>query len=178
MFQSTRTPGRRPLLGDLLAAFLFFAVLFASGMAPERASAYRVLCATEGIGCISRSGYDAHSYWSNPVDPTGNNCTNYVAFRLHQRGIGNPGALYDATNWAFRARQVGIRVDQLPTVGSVAQWTRGRYAPKYGHVAYVEKVNRRFVLLSDSNFRVGGSKRWRVSRTDWQWPSNFIHFPE
>jgi len=151
------------------------AALTLLGLQPAKADAYRTLCGESGTGCISATGYDGDSFWNNPVDSRGNNCTNYAAYRLHLRGIENPGNLLNASNWAHRSRQVGITVDRTPMAGSIAQWTRGRFAPKYGHVAYVEKVFRRYIVLSDSNY-LGGSKRWRVSRRDWQWPNNFIHF--
>ena len=32
-------------------------------------------------------------------------------------------------------------------------------------------------MLSDSNYQ-GGSKRWRVSPSDRQWPSNFLHIKD
>ena len=73
----------------------------------------------------------------------GINCTNYAAFVESQvYGVPTPGVLMgDAYQWADRAAEAGIPVDDTPTVGSVAVW--GADAPGmggYGHVAVVESV--------------------------------------
>jgi surface antigen len=80
-----------------------------------------------------------------------NNCTSYVAYKLnntfqndivvfnnsYNNNSGKSINWHDASNWKAAANAVGIRVDNIPSVGSVAWWDLGTY----GHVAYVESVN-------------------------------------
>jgi len=178
MYIAISTPLRRLFLwqNSLPVVVGVLLILLLVAMSPGRSQAYQVTCSDKGIDCISKTGYDGTSYWYNPVDRTGNNCTNYAAFRLSRKGVVNPGNLGDATDWARNAKNDGIRVDRRPAVGSIAQWPdTGNFAPVWGHVAYVEAVNRRRIILSDSNWQ-GGSKRWRVNRGDPEWPKKFIHF--
>ena len=141
-----------------------------------RASAFSYLCQQPAIGCISFSGYSGASVWGYPVDGTGNNCTNYAAFRLRQNGLPNPGNLGNAGSWAANARAKGFRVDQTPAVGAIAQWNYGSaYAPSSGHVAYVEQLTSTGFIETESNWR-GPSRRVSFNRGDRYWPSDFIHF--
>jgi surface antigen len=165
---------------NVVAAIAVFAVLSSAGLAgAPSASAYSVQCNDPvGISCITQYGYTGDSVWGYPVDATGNNCTNYAAFRLSQNGASNPGNLGNAEDWAASAQAKGFAVDGTPQVGAIAQWDHGSaYAPSLGHVAYVEEVTDTDIMLSDSNFE-GGSKRWRVSPGDKFWPSNFIHIKD
>ena len=128
-----------------------------------------------GPAHIAQYGYTGASVWGYPVDGAGNNCTNYAAFRLSRNGASNAGNLGNAGDWASNAGAKGFAVNGVPAVGAIAQWNFGSaYAPQFGHVAYVEEVTASDIALSDSNWQ-GGSKRWRVSRGDRQWPSNFLH---
>ncbi len=69
------------------------------------------------------------------------NCTSYVAWALQANGQPIdwfiPGAM-NAWNWPHVARLSGLRVDRIPTVGSVAAWPH--LARPFGHVAYVRAV--------------------------------------
>lgn len=136
-------------------------------------------CRKPGIECIDESGYAGKSAWNYPVDDEGNNCTNYVAYRLDRNGVQYPGNYSHAKFWAERATG-HFPVNQTPAVGAIAQWNKGsgltrNVKPDRGHVAYVEAVNGSTITLSDSNYEYG-SKRWTVSKGDLKWPSNFIHF--
>ena len=164
----------------VVAALAAFAALASAGLvAAPHAYAYSVQCDDPvGISCITQYGYTGESVWGYPVDATGNNCTNYAAFRLSQNGASDPGNLGDAGDWDASARTKGFAVDDAPKVGAIAQFDHGSsYAPSFGHVAYVEEVTDTDIMLSDSNFE-GGSKRWRVARGDEFWPSNFIHIKD
>jgi surface antigen len=80
-----------------------------------------------------------------------NNCTSYVAYKLnnifqndvvvfnnsYNNNSGKTIGWGDARKWKAAAETAGIRVDNIPSVGSVAWWDLGTH----GHVAYVEKVN-------------------------------------
>ena len=151
----------------------------------QRATASGWYCYdTYSTGCVTQFGYTGQSVWGYPVDGWGNNCTNYAAFRLAQNGVANPGNLGDASSWAANARGKGLIVNQVPTVGSIAQWT-GR-----DHVAYVDWVSADGTQIQVSESGYNGS--WpsmsgrgtlnvngpNTSRTnnDGAWPDNFIHF--
>jgi surface antigen len=136
-------------------------------------------CKKSSIGCVSFSGYTGRSVWGYPVNRTGNNCVNYVAYRLRKNGVQQLSAMGNGGAWAANARKRGYRVDHTPRVGSVAQWSySSAYAPGYGHVGYVEEVTSRYVVISDSSWGGNYSSRWRVPIGDRNWPSNFIHFKD
>jgi surface antigen len=151
--------------------------------APAQALTIDVLC-TGFTGCLTigrtDGGYGAvylQSFWSMTA---GHNCTNYVAYRLsHGRLVARPPGTNSAMTWGPAARQAGIPVDDVPTVGSVAWWDAGvgGASATYGHVAYVEAVLPGAVLVSEDN--LDGDFRWRLmTRLDGTWPSGFIHYPE
>lgn len=157
-----------------LKALIAILALTAALSVPSTAGAYSIQCDDDGIACIADTGYAGEPFWDYGVDVKGNNCTTYVAYRLSENGLLFPGGFGDAGDWADRAAERGFEVDDSPEVGSVAHWTRGRFAPVYGHVAYVERVLPGAVVLSESSYE-GGSRRWKVRRSDWEWPTGFIH---
>ena len=133
-------------------------------------------CKTGSIGCISFSGYRGTSVWGYPVNSTGNNCTNYVAYRLARNGVLQQSGMGNGGSWATNARARGFLVDRTPRTGSIAQWNYGsHYAPTYGHVGYVEEVNSTYIVISYSSWS-GRSARWRIPTGDANWPDSFIHF--
>ncbi|KRF41510.1 IPT/TIG domain-containing protein [Terrabacter sp. Soil810] len=129
--------------------------------------------------CIERFGYYGQRAWSYPVDPWGNNCTNFSAYRLSRDGVKNPGNLGNATSWDTNARAKGFAVDQKPRVGDIAQWNSN-------HVAYVDWVSADGDTVAISESGYGGtvlgatytsmSGRRILERGSYSWPSNFIHF--
>jgi surface antigen len=71
-------------------------------------------------------------------------CVSFTCWRVRKRTpVTNFTNIYrgirfgNAINWDNAARQVGFRVDSTPAVHSIAVRNSG----KYGHVAYVRKVN-------------------------------------
>jgi surface antigen len=137
-------------------------------------------------GTLTTHGYQNaadQSWWS--MYP-GVNCTNYAAFVESQvYGVATPRVLLgDAYQWADRATEAGVPVDQSPTVGSVAVWGAGANGMGgYGHVAVVEAVGPGASYIDVSQSGMGAQNDgydWeRVYRTggSWeQWPSSFIHF--
>ncbi|WP_332667283.1 CHAP domain-containing protein [Aeromicrobium sp.] len=151
---------------------------------PAQALTINVLC-TGFTGCITLGRADGgygtvfqQSFWNMTA---GHNCTNYVAYRLtHGRLVARPPGTNSALTWGPAARQAGIPVDDVPTVGSVAWWGAGvgGASATSGHVAYVEAVLLGgVVLVSEDN--LNGDFRWRLmTRLDGTWPSGFIHYPE
>jgi surface antigen len=82
-----------------------------------------------------------------------------------------------AGDWEAWARANGYRVDIYPEVGDIAVWNRNIQAGPSGHVAYVEAVDARGVLVSERN--LGGCGEFAVRRLT---PSRvatalFIHLP-
>ena len=137
------------------------------------------------------------------IDPWaffGGECTSYVAFRLNQDQTdvrfhnqyltpGYPHVWFpnwgNAVDWAERARDVGVAVDESPRPGSVAYWDgRGsNSAGNLGHLAYVEQVNSDgSIVISDMNWKSSCQVRENVTLQrgltgldNMQWPDKFIH---
>ncbi len=172
----------RSRLNTVLARLAAVALIGATGLAfhTNTASAATIVyeCKTSTIGCIGFSGYAGRSIWGYPVSTTGNNCVNYVAYRLARNGVHQQSTMGNAGGWASKAKARGFLVDRTPKTGSIAQWNYGsHYAPTYGHVGYVEEVTTSYIVISDSSWS-GGSARWRIPKGDPNWPSNFIHFKD
>jgi surface antigen len=139
-----------------------------------------------GTGPFTTHGYENASDQSWWAMYPGINCTNYAAFVESQvYGVPTPGLLMgDAYQWADRASEAGIPVDQTPTVGSVAVWgTDAAGMGGYGHVAVVEAVGTDGSYIDVSQSGMGAQDDgydWeRISRAggSWEsWPSSFIHF--
>lgn len=154
-----------------------------------RAADTSQLCA--GYTPCSAGTFTTHGY-QNASDESwwamypGINCTNYAAFVESQvYGVPTPGLLMgDAYQWADRAAEAGVPVDQTPTVGSVAEWgSDAAGMGGYGHVAVVEAVgaNGSYIDVSQSGMgtQEDGYDWERIPRTggSWEpWPSSFIHF--
>ncbi len=104
------------------------------------------------------------------------NCTLYVAYRLQENGVTLNWSA-NGSAWATSAANHGASVNQTPTVGSVAQWN-------VGHVAYVEAVTSKYILITADNFQPYGagtlpggfSDSYIISRNSPAMPDNFIHF--
>ncbi|MGA8255672.1 MAG: CHAP domain-containing protein [Nocardioides sp.] len=133
-------------------------------------------CAGGGFGNGGYAAANQRSYW-NMV--TGHNCTNYVAFRLIQRG-GPASRPWDGSGDAHRwGYELPGSTDMTPIVGSVAWWDSfaGGWGEN-GHVAMVEKVlSADTIQISEDIF--GGDFRWRtISRGEAAWPTGFIHLAD
>jgi surface antigen len=173
----------RPRLHRALARLAALALVAGLGIAlsPTSAGAATMVreCKVSSIGCVSFSGYNGRSVWGYPVNSTGNNCVNYVAYRLRKNGVPQLIGMGNGGSWAGSARSRGYRVDHTPRTGSIAQWSYGSaYAPGYGHVGYVEEVTSSYIVISDSSWGGNYSSRWRIPYGDRNWPSNFIHFKD
>lgn len=159
-------------LGPVIASLIgLVAALLMPPAATAQPGGWSACSVASGTACLNSYGYSGQRAWGYPVDGTGSNCTNYVAFRLAQRGVANPGNLGNGDQWAANARAKGIAVDQVPRTGAVAQWTR------INHVAYVEGVSAdgNTIWISESHYG-GGSDRRSIRRGTTAWPQNFIHF--
>jgi len=95
-------------------------------------------------------GWDDYPYsGSTDIDPwgfEGSNCTSFVAWRMNNT-FGVPfradfagGWWGDAGYWDSSAATAGYLVDDIPTVGAIAQWRGDETIAGYGHVAIVLAV--------------------------------------
>lgn len=123
----------------------------------------------------------------NGVDPWGfywGQCVSYAAWKVRSTTSWNSFENYtngvhfgNAVNWGAAARQIGVRVDTRPAVGSVAWRTSG----SAGHVAWVTAVHGDGTInISEYNFQVPGGFDTR-SHVNWsaggsQGFDGFIHF--
>ena len=122
---------------------------------------------------------------TEPYDPLGfawQNCTSYAAFAVRKytphadfRNDWKGSSFGDAKHWHVTAESLSIHVDEVPTVGSVAERTSG----KHGHVAFVVAVNSdgSFVVNEYNHVKTLGfsSRTARFGEESDQF-SKFIHF--
>jgi surface antigen len=95
-------------------------------------------------------------------------CTSFVAFRLASRAGFNMPFWDNAINWGPRASALGYKVDNTPTIGSVA-WTMAHG----GHVAWVAEVEGSTVTIEQYNADFHGHYSWeKVPSSRFQ----YIHF--
>ena len=158
-------------------------------------------CANTGVGAPGSSGLagkDEYAAWyaglpdmvkAESYDPNGfawRQCTSYAAFAVRHysryKDFNNwwrqgGGGFSHAKHWDAAARRAGIRVDQTPAVGAVAQRTSG----DWGHVAYVVAVNDdgSFVINEYNHVvtREFSSRTARIGNGSHDF-NNFIHFEE
>lgn len=141
-------------------------------------------CSSGGNGCLAPTGFSPNENWDvdwrQSLNPRGN-CTKYAAFRLRRNGASNflrPGQ-GNAVNWKRHAQASGKAADDKPAVGAIAWWDgKGTYsAGGLGHVAYVERIQKGVVYLSDSSWNLGSS-RWSVAKGSGNWPDAFLHIKD
>jgi hypothetical protein len=123
--------------------------------------------------------YGCPDYASGCAAGTPHNCTLYAAFMLMQHGYANPHWSENANDWAVAASQHGVRVDQTPIVGSIAQWNAG-----VGHVAYVDASDASGITLTMDDYYTsspwpnGYTAEVHIAPGSPAWPDNFIHFDD
>ncbi|MEV6235250.1 CHAP domain-containing protein [Lentzea sp. NPDC051838] len=102
-------------------------------------------------------------------------CVSFVAWRIRER-LGIPFHNHwkthwgNAKNWDDAARKIGLKVNDNPAVGAVAQWNSG----EFGHVAWVAQVKGNEVFLEEYN--KGGSHNYGSRWIKASAVENFIHF--
>jgi surface antigen len=159
----------------MVAAVTAFAVAAAL---PAPAHAAQQLC-TGFSGCAA-AGYPNFDYSSVYTakhwgQDAGHNCTNYVAYRFSNVGIGQPAWLGygNADMWGVWASSI---TNGTPAIGSIAWWgSSSAYGVYGGHVSIVEKVNPDGSFI-DSDDNWGGDFHWRAYTPGTSdWPTGFIH---
>lgn len=92
-------------------------------------------------------------------------CTWYVYNRMAQYGLHIGGDLGDARNWDNRAEDDGYDISMTPKAHSAVVFEAGQQGADsvYGHVAFVEKVNRDgSIVISESNVKGLGVISYRT----------------
>jgi VCBS repeat-containing protein len=143
---------------------------------------YQKIC-SGGFGCAG-GGYSAANlgwpdvrYGQSWIAGLVHNCTRYVAFRLKQAGVGDPGSWGNAYEWVSRAP--GVK-DNTPAVGAVAYWGINQGpASSSGHVGYVEAVGidtagKTYIEVTWDNLG-GVTERVRIEQGNVNWPTKFLH---
>jgi surface antigen len=170
-----------------IVATLVFASLLVVPVAAKAGTSYQCQgydsCSSKGKSDYGYKEKRGTRYWGQA---SGNNCTNYAAFRLITRkydqmsttkpwtGSGN------AYTWgSYNAS----KTNSTPKVGAIAWWSSTAGLGPNGHVAYVERViSSSEIWVSDSS--AGGSDTgigftWKtLTKSGSGWPSGFIHFKD
>ena len=131
-----------------------------------------------GNGSIAR-GDDYPVYYKNgsqEIDKWrmySRQCTSFAAFRLSNvNGFEIPRAYGNANEWGHRARREGYRVDNTPTIGSIAWSTAGTY----GHVAWVSNVMGDQIEIEEYNYGYTEAYNKRIIKANTM--TGFIHFKD
>ena len=131
-----------------------------------------------GNGSIAR-GDDYPAYYKNgsqEIDQWrmySRQCTSFTAFRLSSvNGFEIPRAYGNANEWGHRARREGYRVDNTPTIGSIAWSTAGTY----GHVAWVSNVMGDQIEIEEYNY--GYTEAYNKRSIKANMMTGFIHFKD
>ena len=139
---------RLPLAGLLVILGWLFPTSTANAGALDCVS-YAYAC-TPGYSGNNAADTWAWKYYGGSWAATASgthNCTLYVAYRLKQAGVPDPGRSWgNAANWG-----AALGYDHNPTVGSVAWW-RGTDSNPYGHVAIVEAVSGGNIFIRADNW--------------------------
>ncbi|MBO1199018.1 amidase domain-containing protein [Staphylococcus simiae] len=96
-------------------------------------------------------------------------CTWYVYNRMKQFDLSISGSLGDAHHWNDRAAQDGYHVSHTPKAHTAVVFEAGQNGAdaQYGHVAFVEKVNRDgSIIISESNVKGLGVISYRIINAD------------
>ncbi len=117
------------------------------------------------VGCGPVEGPDRWGYCYRQ-------CVSYAAWAVERSGRKPPMYYGNAIDWIWHAQNYGIPVDHTPRDGDVVIFPIGRY----GHAAYVEKVNGDgTMLISQYNLNVDG-KYTEATMTIGTWNPYFLHF--
>ncbi len=102
------------------------------------------------------SSYKQRSGFINPLNShrfAYGHCTYYVASRVYVPWSGH------AKSWLANSRAYGYKTGKTPVVGSIVATTENRW---YGHVAFVEAVNKNSITVSEMNYVGWNRKSVRV----------------
>lgn len=164
---------RQRRIRTILVAFVVALALSSVQTAPVAAE-NDVLCSSSRWKCDGNLGYNPNRmYWRQLK---GHNCTNYVAFRMIRDGAPKKFGPFNgnATVWDDYFKRRGYKVNQKPKVGSIAHWNGFEYGSGAGHVAYVDKVGKNWIIIDEDAWS-GLNYRRKIYKKDARWPGRFIH---
>jgi surface antigen len=182
---------RKTKIFSKVVLLLFGISMALVGAALLASTSYAGTSLCSGWAECADNGYTHHGYkdvigTSHWGAASGNNCTNYVSYVLSAvNGFPNQSSLGNGEDWNDNAADHSATVDQVPAVGSVAQWENSS-SHRGGHVAYVEAVSRTYkadgtvaaiwITISQDSYPSGPFNWKKMSKSDSDWPDNFIHF--
>ncbi|MBC9225747.1 CHAP domain-containing protein [Aeromicrobium sp. 636] len=141
------------------------------------AQAFALICSAKTkaqVAACDTSGYAEVMHQMHWRMYAGHNCTNYAAYRMKRNGVPEPKILMgNARDWHTNAKKLGYVVDNRPAVGAIAQWSKAA-----SHVAYVEEVGPKHLILSEDSYTSKVYRRYKVSTGDSWYPERFIHFKD
>jgi len=141
------------------------------------AQAFALICSAKTkaqVAACDTSGYAEVMHQMHWRMYAGHNCTNYAAYRMKRNGVPEPKILMgNARDWHTNAKKLGYVVDNRPAVGAIAQWSKAA-----SHVAYVEEVGAKHLILSEDSYTSKVYRRYKVSTGDSWYPERFIHFKD
>jgi surface antigen len=131
-------------------------------------------CREAGMPAAGYATANGQMYWQMF---SGHNCTNYAAYRMVKSGMPNERPWSGSGNAMYWGRYNASLTSSTPRVGAVAWWDANvKPAGSVGHVAYVEQVlSKDVIIVSQDSW--GGTFSWaKITRGTGYWPSGFIHF--
>jgi len=162
--------------------FTFIVILAISGTAMAR-DTYLDL----NYNCSKYGAYYANNLTSDPYGFVRCQCTSYAAKKMNEHKVKLHNTKYkvptrnyrkwgNAANWYYVAKEAGISTGKTPKKRDIAWWSSSS-RPKYGHVAYVEKVNSDgSITISDYNYKKYSYSTATLKKGSKSWPNGFIHF--
>ncbi len=156
-------------------------------------SGYRICSEDTWVPSKIVDGIEKGLFWADQWSFAQCNCTSYVAWKLNEAfadaGFPTPrfyngylqtegNSWHNANEWEDAAERAGIEVDEYPMQGDVAWWAAASSNGYYGHVAFVEKINRDENSIEISEYNVEISKGYGVrtlNSEDDDYPDRFIH---
>lgn len=117
----------------------------------------------------SNNNFKAFQETSSSMPYPHGQCTWYVYNRMKQFDLSISGNLGDAHHWNDRAAQDGYHVSHTPKAHTAVVFEAGQNGAdaQYGHVAFVEKVNRDgSIIISESNVKGLGVISYRIINAD------------
>jgi len=163
-----------------LACLLLTSMLGVGVSAVPASAAMTTLCTTyqacraAGMPSDGYAAANGQMYWQMF---SGHNCTNYAAYRMVKSGLPNERPWTGKGNAMYWGRYNPSLTDSTPRVGAVAWWDANiRPAGSVGHVAYVEQVLSKDVIVVSQDSWHGEFSWAKITRGSGYWPSGFIHF--
>ena len=145
-YRANRNPARRANRRFSLRAFATtLTTLLALGLTPPSANAeILTLCLSKDYTCTAPGYSDTNGDWSDKYYAAGHhNSTRYVAWRLAQTGMEDPGVKWGRAAYEWWENAPGVK-DTKPEVGAIAyfneDWTKRHWGNPYGHIGIVERV--------------------------------------